>query len=155
MTGPPDRSPALERLDVLVGEWAIEAGPPGGPPWPGEARARFEWLEGRTFLVQRWHVDLPEAPDGIALIGLGTEPESFRQWYFDSRGVHRIYEMTLADGVWRLWRDAPDPFPQRFTGTLVDDGDVIVSRWEKALDGSTWETDFDLTYRRRGAARRA
>ena len=34
----PDRNPALERLDALVGEWSIEAGPPGGPPWPGEGR---------------------------------------------------------------------------------------------------------------------
>ena len=36
-------------------------GPPGGPPWPGQARVRFEWLEGRTFLIQRWTVELPEA----------------------------------------------------------------------------------------------
>ncbi len=35
-------TPALERLDVLVGEWAIEAGPPGGPPWPGAGRVTFE-----------------------------------------------------------------------------------------------------------------
>jgi hypothetical protein len=27
---------------------------------------------------------------GIAIIGAADEPESFRQHYFDSRGVHRI-----------------------------------------------------------------
>jgi hypothetical protein len=146
----PARNPALERLDALVGEWALEAGPPGGPRWPGEARASFEWLEGRTFLVQRWTVDLPEAPDGIAIIGAGEEPESFRQHYFDSRGVHRIYEMTLGDGVWKLWRDDPNPFPQRFTGTFTDDGKTIAGRWEKKEAGSDWDTDFDLTYRKAG-----
>ena len=93
-------------------------------------------------------VDLPEAPDGIAIIGAGDEPDSFRQHYFDSRGVARIYEMTLRDGIWRLWRDAPDPFPQRFSATFSEDGATIKGRWEKAEDGSTWETDFDLTYRR-------
>jgi hypothetical protein len=138
----------LERLDALIGQWTLEAGPPGGPSWPGEARASFEWLEGRTFLIQRWTVDLPEAPDGIAIIGVGDEPERFRQHYFDSRGVHRTYEMTLGEGVWRLWRDAPNPFPQRFTGTFSHDGKTIAGRWEKAEDGSHWDTDFDLTYRR-------
>ena len=104
--------PALEPLEALVGEWEMEAGPPDGPPWPGEARVAFEWLEGRRFLIQRWSIDLPEAPNGIAIIGLRDAPASaeavaeavadsdapYRQHYFDSRGVHRIYEMTLRDG---------------------------------------------------------
>jgi hypothetical protein len=136
------------RLDALVGEWTMEAGPPGGPPWPGEARVSFEWLKGRQFVIERWTIDVPEFPDGIAIIGGGDEPESFRQYYFDSRGVHRIYEMTLDDGVWRLWRHAPDPFPQRYTGTFGADGKTISGRWEKQEDGSTWETDFELTYRK-------
>jgi hypothetical protein len=141
------RNPALDRLEALVGEWTMEAGPPGGPPWPGDARVSFEWLNGRTFLIERWTVDVPEAPDGIAVIGEGDEPETFRQHYFDSRGVHRIYEMSLADGVWGLWRDSPESFSQRFSGTFSDDGATIAGRWEKD-EGSGWETDFDLTYRK-------
>ena len=141
-------NPVLERLDAFVGEWRMEATPPGGPPWPGEARVSFEWLEGRAFLIERWTVEMPEAPDGIAIIGPDESGERFRQHYFDSRGVERIYEMSFSDGVWRLWRDSPDPFPQRFNGTFSDDGSTISGRWEKALDGETWETDFDLTYSR-------
>ncbi len=144
------RNPALDRLEALVGEWSLEAGPPGGPRWAAEARASFEWFAGRTFLVQRQSVDMPEAPDGIMIIGSGDDPEAFRQYYFDSRGVHRIYEMTLKDGVWKLWRDSPDPFPQRFEGTFSDHGQTIEGRWEKAPDGSDWEIDFDLTYRKLG-----
>jgi len=143
-----DRDAALDRLDVLVGRWSLEAGPPGGPAWPGEASVAFEWLEGRTFLIQRWAIEMPAAPDGIAIIGSGEGPGAFRQHYFDSRGVHRVYEMTLENGAWRLWRDATNPFPQRFTGTFSEDGDLITARWEKAEDGSAWTTDFDLTYRR-------
>jgi hypothetical protein len=138
----------LEPLDVLVGEWTMKATPPGGDPWPGEARVTFEWLEGRTFLIERWTVDMPEAPDGIAIIGAGDEPETFRQHYFDSRGVHRTYAMALSDGVWKLRRNAPDPFPQRFTGRFSDDGKKIAGRWEKAEDGGDWETDFKLIYRK-------
>jgi hypothetical protein len=146
----PTGNAALERLDALVGTWSMEAGPPGGPPWPGEARVSFEWLKGRQFVIERWTIDVPEFPDGIAVIGAGDEPESFRQYYFDSRGVHRIYEMTLDDGAWRLWRNAPDPFPQRYTGTFDADGKTISGRWEKQEDGSTWETDFELIYRKVG-----
>ena len=140
--------PALERLEALAGTWTMEAAPPGGSPWAGgTGRVSFEWLDGEKFLIQRWSVDVPEAPDGIAIIGAGDEPGSFRQHYFDSRGVRRVYEMSLLDGVWKLWRDAPDPFPQRYIGTFSDDGKTISGCWEKAADGSHWETDFDLTYR--------
>jgi hypothetical protein len=143
-----ERNPILERLDALLGEWTMEAAPPGGSPWPGEGRVSFEWLEGRTFLIERWTVDAPDAPDGIAIIGASAEPDRLCQHYFDSRGVHRVYEMTLSDGVWKMWRDAADPFPQRYTGTFADNGQTIIGRWEKAEDASTWSTDFTLTYRR-------
>jgi hypothetical protein len=60
--------------------------------------------------------------------------------------------MTFRDGVWTLLRDAPDFTPlnfwQRFTGELSADGGTIRGRWETSQDGSTWEHDFDLTYRK-------
>jgi hypothetical protein len=142
------RDQALDKLDAFVGEWTMEATPPGGEPWPGEARVSFEWLEGRTWLIERWTIEMPQAPDGIAIIGLGDDPGTFRQHYFDSRGVHRVYEMTLDDGTWTLRRDDPNPFPQRFTAEFSEDGKTISGRWEKALDGTTWEIDFDGTYRK-------
>jgi hypothetical protein len=37
----PTAQEALKRLEPLVGEWILEAKPPDGPPWPGEARATF------------------------------------------------------------------------------------------------------------------
>jgi hypothetical protein len=46
--------------------------------------------------------------------------------------------------------------PSRLDGFLIErwtvdlpeapDGKTIAGRWEKAEDGSNWETDFDLTY---------
>jgi hypothetical protein len=63
------------------------------------------------------------------------------------RVVCRVYEMGIGDGEWRLWR-AAEPFPQRFTGRLEDDGNTIIGRWEKDEDGENYETDFDLIYRK-------
>lgn len=99
--------------------------------------------------MQRWTVDHPDAPDGIAIIGLADAAADYLQHYFDSRGIARVYEMTFADNVWRLERHgaAPD-FSQRFAGTFSDDGNTIVGRWESSSDGSNWTPDFDLTYTR-------
>jgi hypothetical protein len=145
----------MEQLDALVGEWTMEAQPPEGPPWPGGGRVSFEWSEGRAWLIERWTVDLPEAPDGIAIIGPKDAPASgeesaksgeLLQHYFDSRGVHRLYEMSLENGAWKLWREG-EPFDQRFTATLSEDGKTIEGRWERT-EGGEWIVDFDLTYRK-------
>jgi hypothetical protein len=101
--------------------------------------------DGGSFLIERWDVAHPDFPDGIAIIGSDALAEALRQHYFDSRGVIRVYEVSLRDNVWRLWRDSPD-FSQRFSGTFSDDGRRITGRWEKSSDGSNWEHDFDLTY---------
>ena len=140
---------ARERLEAFVGEWAIEAGPPEGPPWPGEGRVTFEWFDGAPLLIQRSHVDLPEAPDTVAVIGCDGKNDSYFQLYTDDRDVQRLYGMSLEDGVWKLWREG-EPFSQRFTGTLSDDGNTIAGRWEMSEDGETWRTDFDMTYTRVG-----
>ena len=123
------------------------------PPADIGAKASFAWLAGEQFLIERWEVPLPEAPDGIAIIGADRGREGgYLQHYFDSRGVARVYKMSVEEGVWRLWRDEPDfsplDFSQRFTGTFSADGTTIAGRWEICQDGTTWEHDFDLTYAR-------
>ncbi|HKG36782.1 MAG TPA: hypothetical protein VKA89_10135 [Solirubrobacterales bacterium] len=143
----PTAEKALKKLEPLVGEWALEAIPPGGEPWPGEAWATFEWHESGAHLVERSTVEMPEAPDAIAIMGCDAAKGTYYQLYSDDRGVCRLYEMTIDEREWRLWR-AGAPFPQRFVGTFEDGGDTIVGRWEKAEDGKNFETDFDLIFRR-------
>lgn len=145
----PIAEPALERLGPLVGEWTLEAKPPDGPPWPGEARATIEWHDSGAHLVQRTTTDVPGAPDSVSIIGCDAANGTYFQLYSDERGVCRVYEMSVEGGEWRLWREG-EPFSQRFTATISDDGETISGRWEKAPDGSGWEPDFDLTYRKVG-----
>src|SRR3954471_16015829 len=143
----PTAEKALKELEPLVGEWTLEAIPPGGEPWPGEARASFEWHESGAHVVERSTVEMPEAPDGVSIMGCDAANGTYYQLYSDDRGVCRVYEMSIGDGEWRLWREG-EPFPQRFTGRFEDDGDTIVGRWEKAEDGTNYELDFDLIFRR-------
>ncbi len=150
---PLTRNPALRQLDALVGEWEIQASV-GGQPL-GRGRATFEWLEGGTFLVR--HEDAEPAaslpadmvtasPFPIsAIIGLDESTAEFTMLYSDARGVCRVVQMSLSDGVWKMWREAPGFF-QHFTGTFSGDGNTITGYWEKSGDGSKWEHDFDLAY---------
>ena len=133
----------LSNLEVLVGEWSAEV-----PGFTVEARTTFEWLEGGGFLIQRSTVDRPEFPNGVMVIGATGPDGALQQHYFDSRGVHRVYEMTVEGGVWTLWREGPD-WPQRYVGELSDDGNKIMGRWERGESlGAPLKHDFDLTYKR-------
>jgi hypothetical protein len=152
------RPEALARLDVFVGEWVLEARFPGGQPAPSaseegpQVRSRFEWALDGQFLLQRTEVPVPQAPDSLTIVSVDPKTGAYTQHYYDSRGVVRLYAMSLADGVWTLKRESPDftplDFRQRFTGTFSDDQNTITGAWESSLDGTAWEHDFALIYRR-------
>ncbi len=138
---------ALKRLDALVGTWEVRLTLPTDPPMAVQAQATFEWLPGNMFLRYRSGAEGSDFPRGESIIGSDDGMGTHMMLYSDSRGVTRIYAMSLKDGVWMLWRDDPS-FAQRFTGTFSEDGRTIIGQWEFARDGVTWEHDFDLTYSR-------
>jgi hypothetical protein len=149
------RNPRLDALEPLVGEWAGVASRDG--QGMGSVRMTVEWGEGRAFLVQRTDGEPAEStpPEWVAasplptvtITGLDDTSEELYTLYADARGVCRVYRMSVADGGWRMWRDAPGFF-QRYAGTFGPDGDTISGAWESSKDGTDWEHDFDLTYTR-------
>ncbi|MFL5734671.1 MAG: hypothetical protein ACJ78Q_16035 [Chloroflexia bacterium] len=146
----PVQNPALKNLDVLVGVWSVEISNmsfQSDPSATVRGQDRFEWLEGGAFLMMYSDTEYPDVPNAVRAIGRDDSVEKYSMLYFDSRGVSRIYDMSLEDGVWKLWRNAPG-FRQRFTGTFSADGNTIAARWEKSSDGTNWEHDFDLTYQK-------
>jgi hypothetical protein len=143
----PTAEDALRRLEPLVGEWTLEATWPNGERWPG--RATFEWHESGAHLIQRGTLEHPQAPDNVSIIGCDAANGTYFQLYSDERGVCRVYEMSIDDREWKLWREG-DPFAQRFTATFSDDGSTLTGRWEIAENGAHFTTDFDLIFRRVG-----
>jgi hypothetical protein len=138
-----------DALEIFVGEWVAQVVLPDAPP----GRAVFEWALRGTVLIQRSDSPLPEFPDGFMIIAYDDEADRFTQHYFDSRGVVRIYQMTLSDGLWTLLRTEADftplEFAQRYQGRFSPDGNTIEGRWETSEDGGEhWQTDFPLTYTR-------
>lgn len=146
------------QLEPLIGVWSTALVMPGDET-PDElpdvgARVTFEWMGDRAFVLQRWTVPIPQAPDGLAVIGWDEGRDRFLMHYFDDRAVARVYDMSFDAGIWTLERTRPDfsafAFSQRFTGTFTDDGNRIDATWEIAQDHTTWTKDFDLIHTRVG-----
>jgi hypothetical protein len=148
--------PDAGELEPLVGSWTVGAEFP--EPGPGVVRGRvtFEWLLERRFVLQRSETDHPDAPDSHSILAPDpARPNGYRQHYFDSRGVVRLYEMTFDGRAWTLTHRTPDfsplDFAQRFTADLGNGGDTLSGAWYTAPAGSDdWRLDFRLTYRRTG-----
>jgi hypothetical protein len=77
----PEPAASLDTLDVFLGEWDMVASFETSPADRPRARTTFDWLSGRRFLIQRWEVDHPDAPDGIVIIGFDDDNATLLQHY--------------------------------------------------------------------------
>jgi hypothetical protein len=122
----PEPSPALKRLDRLVGTWQVS----------GEAQGTitYEWMEGGFFLIQ--HVDMEQDGQkikGIEIIGqlrpFGSPP-SQEIWsrYYDSLGDTLDYVYELNDHTLTIWAGGPGS-PAYYQGTFSDDGTILTGGW--------------------------
>jgi hypothetical protein len=144
---PPQPTHSLKQFEVLVGEWAM-VGVHSALPSAAHGHSTFEWLREGALLV--WHLEWERGqgiPSAYSVIGHDDAAEPCSMLYTDERGVSRIYQMSLADDVWKMWRDSSG-FSQRMTGTFSDDGDTITWRGELSRDGTNWEPDLSVTYTR-------
>jgi hypothetical protein len=145
---PPQPARSLRQFDILLGEWTMVGTHPLLPS-AVHGRSSFEWLREGALLA--WHFDWEQGqgiPSAFCVIGGDDAVEPCSMLYTDERGVARIYQMRLADGIWKMWRESPG-FSQRMTGVFGDDGNTIAWRGELSRDGSTWEPDLDVTYTRK------
>ena len=140
-------NPALQPFHVLIGNWNTTGTHGLEPDTVLRGHTSFEWLENGAFLMMRSMIDDPRFPSAIAIIGSDDTEAEFYMLTFDERGVSRKYNVTLRDNTWKWWRNAPG-FSQRYEGIISDDGNTITARGELSKDGSSWEKDLDLTYKR-------
>ena len=146
-----NQNPALKHLEVLVGDWEMELSDASFLPRPSDTAKgliSFQWVQDGAFLLMRMGDQPPGPLAAMWLISRDESTPDYTVLYYDNRGVSRVYEMSFADGVWKIWREAPG-FSQRFDGRFSDDGNTVTASWEKSLDGTKWEHDFNVTYTRR------
>ena len=128
----------LDELEPLIGEWTVEGRHVALPDAVIRGRSVFEWWGDRAFLILRSTLDHPDFPDSIAVMGATGPGGGLAQHYFDSRGVHRLFDMTLAGGVWTLTRTAVSAtdFDQRMTAKFSADGNTITADIERTDPGA-------------------
>jgi hypothetical protein len=148
MSQPPQPTRSLKQFEILIGTWEMVGTHPALPE-PVKGEASFEWLRDGALLV--WHFNPASGsgvPKGYSVIGHDDAGEACSMLYTDERGVHRIYQMTLAGGIWKQWRNSAD-FAQRMTGTFSANGNTISVAGEMSMAGAAWEPDLNMTYRRK------
>src|SRR5215472_15176176 len=141
-------NPRLQALAGLVGEWATVGTHPMLPGKSFHGHASFTWLDSGAFLLFRSHIDEPEIPDGVAILGTDdSNPDAGAMLYFDVRNVSREYRWTISGNVWTWSRDDPG-FSQRMVFTIANDGQRIEAKGQMSRNGQSWEPDLQTTYRR-------
>jgi hypothetical protein len=141
-------NPNLQILAVLIGEWTTVGAHPLLPGKTFHGRTTFTWLESGAFLLYQSHIDEPDIPDGVAILGTDdARPNAGTMLYFDVRNVSREYRWTFADNVWTWSRDEPS-LSQRMVLTIAKDGQSMEVQGQMSQNGQAWEPDLHLTYRR-------
>lgn len=138
---------ALEPLSILIGEWKTVGTHPFMPGVELHGSTSFEWLEGGAFISMHSSIDHEEFPSGIAIFGSDAGSDEFTMMYFDERNISRKYSSTFKENLWKWWRNDAE-FSQRYTCTIKDDGNTIISKGEMKRNGGEWEQDLQLIYTR-------
>ena len=141
----------LDEFQPFIGEWTVEGRHVAFPDTVIQGRSVFEWWGDRTYLMHHSTFEHPDFPDSISLMGATRPDGGLALHWFDTRGVHRLFDMTFAHGVWTISRKAAGPkdFDQDMRATFSADGRTITSE-SRLRDPRTHEMtrDFAVRYTR-------
>lgn len=141
------KNPALIPLEVLIGKWSVTMRHIAIPQ-PLTWQDTFGWLDN-AFIIWHWR-GKNEVPKATSIINRKREKQNnkYIMFYYDVRGVSRIFEMSYENSIWKFWREDHD-FYQRFEGKISEDKQTIIGKGEISHDGGkSWKHDFDISYTR-------
>jgi hypothetical protein len=144
-------SPDAAALNAFVGEWRAEGEQIEGPVGPAAAitaTQRYEWLQGKRFLIHRFDGQVGTAPAScVEVIGCDRDSGLCRAHTFYNNGLTNVWDVELHGGRWRLfgdWNMAGRSMKVRCAITFHDGGRGMRSHWEYSSDGIRWHTFWDL-----------
>ena len=138
-------NPALKPLSILIGQWKTRGSHPYVADKILHGHTSFQWMEGGAFLIMNTHLDDPRFPDGVAIIGSDDGHDLLYMLYFDERGVSRKYNFSIDENEWSWWREDRE-LSQRFSCSILNDGQTMVCEGRMRKQAGKWEGDLDLTY---------
>lgn len=126
-----------EALSLFVGTWHTTGATRAKANAPSEridATDRYEWMEGRFFLLHHVDARTPHATKALEIIGPAGPDGGFPTKGFGSEGQTFAFTYEL-DG--RTFRNiGPN---ERFAGAFTEDGETLSGTWERSEDGRTWK----------------
>lgn len=131
---PPQRHPALNQLEKLVGTWALKARNFGDSS-EFQGQMTFEWLDGGFFLVQRVSIDhTGYQVKGIEIIGYGRSWDGATSadctsYFFSNTGDLFTYIYDVDDDTITIWGGERGS-PAHFKGTFSPDRNTITGAWQ-------------------------
>lgn len=136
---------ALAALEPLIGEWEYTM----YNAWFLESMDTevkgFTTIERLhdSFIVVR-STDADKKPGDVWVIGYSDPQEKYQMFYYDQRGVSRIFDTTF-EGKKLVFNREDKDFYQRMTLTITADGLHAVA--EASDDqGKTWRKDLEMKY---------
>jgi hypothetical protein len=141
------KNKALAALEPLIGEWEYTM----YNAWFLESMdtkvkgfTTIERLEDSFVVVSS--TDADKKPSDIWVIGYSDPQEKYMMFYYDQRGVSRIFNATFDGNQLVFWREDKD-MHQRITLEITDDG--LHSVAEASEDkGKTWRKDLEMAHTR-------
>ena len=120
-------SPALRKLDRLIGTWEL-SGDVGG-------RVTYEWMEGGFFLIQRVNLLQEDGSTsaGMEVIGherpLGEQPSAdLKSRFYSGTGDTLDYTYELKGDTLRIWFGERGS-PAYYEGAFSEDGATLRGAW--------------------------
>jgi hypothetical protein len=127
----PTPDPALERLDRLVGTWALKGHLLGSDEENIVGEITFQWLEGGFFLQQDAEIEFAGMfrVKARELIGYDPETEAFASYVYSNFSPTPLpYKWDLRDDTLTISVSYP-PLDATFTGEFSDDGESFSGGW--------------------------
>jgi hypothetical protein len=141
------KNKALAALEPLIGKWEYTMYNAWFLPSMDTKVKGFTSIERLedSFVVVR-STDADKKPSDIWVIGYSDPQEKFMMFYYDQRGVSRIFNTTFDGNQLVFWREDKDMY-QRITLEITDDG--LHSVAEASEDkGKTWRKDLEMAHKR-------
>ena len=139
------KNKALKALQPLIGEWEYtlyNAWFLDSMNTKVKGFTTIERLHDSFVVVRQTAAD--KKPADVWVIGYSDPQKKYQLFYYDQRGVARIFDMTFDGKEWNFHREDKD-FYQKMTAK-VSKNKIQSIAWASEDKGKTWRKDFDMEY---------
>lgn len=127
--------PALQRLQPLIGTWALTGRTLGSEEDDIKGQVVIDWLPGGFFQEQRGEIEIPAAGlkvQSLEIVGYDPQTDTFpSQVYASLGGEPGTYAWDVRGNVVTHWTNG-----SKYTGTFSAGGRTLSGGW-RSDDGNT------------------